>query len=369
MKKILFIAAVSGSLLAGCNSFTVNGTIEGVTEGNAYLIAYNDEQGWSDTLATAAVSTEGKFALKGKTEGVRLSIICVDGKNNRFPFLLEKGTFTATIAATPANAEGVQIKRKFIANIDGGNVQQVYKQFDALMQETDLRRQELQVAYFSATDSVRRDSIEQLFYDHQKVFEARSLEIIKANPDSYATAFHLYNNVVQGLDVEAMKEKFDLLGAKGKATEFGKLIEKQIQSMENVAVGRVAPNFTLATPEGDSLSLHGVAAKVKLIDFWASWCGPCRAENPNVLAAYAEYQPKGLEIVGVSLDADRDAWLEAVAEDQLTWKQCFDPTGNAARLYGVSAIPHTILLNEKNEIIAKNLRGDALKEKLSELLD
>ncbi|MDR0766417.1 MAG: AhpC/TSA family protein [Odoribacteraceae bacterium] len=368
MKKILFITAVSCSLLAGCNSFTINGTIEGVTEGNAYLVAYNEPR-TGDTIAVAPISAKGKFSLTGKIKDIQLSAIRVDGKTDIFPLLLEKGTYTATITTPLANGERTRPGNSLVANIEGGAVQQVYKQFNDIMQELSFKYQGLQTAYFSTTDPTRKDSIERLFYEYQKEFETRELDLVKANPDSYATAFHLYNYAIQGLSVDDIKEKYDLLGAKGKTTKYGKQIEEQIQLMENVSVGRSAPDFKLVTPGEDSLSLHGVNAKLKLIDFWASWCGPCRAENPNVLEAYATYQPKGLEIIGISLDTDRKAWLKAVTEDQLPWKHCFDPTGKVAKLYGVSTIPHTILLDENNKIIAKNLRGDALKEKLSELLD
>jgi peroxiredoxin len=370
MKRILLIAAVSGSLLTGCNSsnFTVTGTIEGVTDGKVYLIGFNETNRGGDTLAVAPVSTEGKFTLTGKVEGVQLSTLSIEGKNSRFPFLLEKGDYTATITNAPANEEGLQIQTSLFADIKGGALQEVFKQFNALQQEINHKRQELQIAYFSTPDTIQKDSIEQLFIAYQKAAEDRELEIIKANPDSYATAFQLYNTT-QGLNLEAIKEKYNLLGEKGKATKYGKMIEEHIQSLENVAVGQTAPDFQVATPEGETLSLYGVEAKVKLIDFWASWCGPCRGENPNVVAAYAEYHPKGLEIIGVSLDTDKDAWLKAVADDQLTWKHGFDPKGDVATIYAVTAIPHTLLLDKNNKIIAKNLRGNALKEKLAELLD
>jgi thiol-disulfide isomerase/thioredoxin len=302
---------------------------------------------------------------------LQLAVIRVDGKNNYiFPFLLEKGKYTATITRPAANEDGAKAKNSFlVANIGGESEQRIYNYFNLIRQEANIKQQELQSAYFSAEEPARKDSIHQLFMDYQKTVEERELALVKANPDAYATAFHLYNNVIQGLGIEAMKEKYDLLGEKGKASRYGKKIEEQIQLLENVAVGRIAPGFKLAAPDGDSLSLHGVSAKVKIIDFWASWCGPCRAENPKVLEIYAEYQPKGLEIIGVSLDTDRDAWLKAIADDQLTWKQCFDPTGNIATRYGVAAIPHTFLLDENNKIIDKNLNSHSLKQRLSGLLD
>jgi peroxiredoxin len=365
MKKVLFIAAVSGSLFMGCNShnFTVNGTVEGASDGKAYLIAFNETQGGIDTLATASI-TSGKFTLKGNVEEPRFANIIIEKKN--FPLLLEKSVFTATITY-PTNEGGTPATP--VAEIKGGEGQEVYKLFNEIQQEFSLKVMELQMALATATDAVERDSIEQLFIECQENVMAKEMEIIKANPDAYATAFQVYNRALGIEDAEGMKEMYNLLGEKGKATKYGKLIEEQIQQMERVAIGQIAPDFKVVTPAGDSISLYGIEAKVKLIDFWASWCAPCRAENPNVVKAYAEYQSKGLEIIGVSLDSERENWLDAIEVDGLTWKHGIDQTGATAMLYGVVGIPHTLLLDQNNRILDKNLRGDELKAKLAELLD
>ncbi len=117
--------------------------------------------------------------------------------------------------------------------------------------------------------------------------------------------------------------------------------------------------------------MHSIKAKVKVIDFWASWCGPCRGENPNVVAMYKKYHPKGLEILSVSLDNNKEAWLQAIKDDKLTWNHVSDLKGwdcEAAKLYAVNGIPHLVVLDANNVIVAKDLRGDALKAKVAELL-
>ncbi|MBD3863766.1 peroxiredoxin family protein [Olleya marilimosa] len=138
-------------------------------------------------------------------------------------------------------------------------------------------------------------------------------------------------------------------------------------------IGDYAPTFTATTPDGKDLSLNDVDAKVIVLDFWASWCGPCRRENPNVVKMYNQYHDKGLEIVGISLDkqGQKDRWLKAIAQDKLTWKHVSNLEGwqePIALAYGVRSIPATYILDGEGKIIAKNLRGKALEDKIAEIL-
>ena len=122
------------------------------------------------------------------------------------------------------------------------------------------------------------------------------------------------------------------------------------------------------TAEGDTVSLYAVKAKLKLVDFWASWCNPCRAEMPNVKKVYKKYHEKGLEIIGVSIDPKPQDWLKALQDENLPWPNIIDPEGKIAAYFLVQAIPHTILLDENNKILAKNLRGKELEKKIAALL-
>ena len=149
-------------------------------------------------------------------------------------------------------------------------------------------------------------------------------------------------------------------------------LKKEVSLLSNLMVGGTAPDFSQETPEGEPLRLSDLRGKVVLIDFWASWCGPCRAENPNVVKVYEKYREKGFEILGVSLDNKRDRWLKAIKADELTWPQVSDLKGwqnEVAQAYGVHSIPQTILLDPEGKIIARNLRGQRLEQKLAELFD
>ena len=149
-------------------------------------------------------------------------------------------------------------------------------------------------------------------------------------------------------------------------------LQAQIAQMKSFVVGGQAPDFTQSTPEGGEMSLSDLRGKIVLVDFWASWCGPCRRENPNVVRMYNKYKDKGFDILGVSLDKTHDRWLQAIEQDGLTWHHVSDLKGwsnEVAQSYGVRSIPHTILVDQEGRILARNLRGEALERKLEELFD
>jgi peroxiredoxin len=151
-----------------------------------------------------------------------------------------------------------------------------------------------------------------------------------------------------------------------------KNLKERILTMKTVAVGQKAPDFTLNDPEGKPISLSSkFGPKLLLVDFWASWCGPCRQENPNVVKVYNQFHKKGFDIVGVSLDHEKADWVKAIKDDKLTWTHISDLqywNSAAAKLYAVYGIPANFLLDEKGTIIGKNLRGDDLYKKVDETL-
>ncbi len=159
---------------------------------------------------------------------------------------------------------------------------------------------------------------------------------------------------------------------KEKEPQVAASLEAGIEKERSFMIGGVAPDFSQTAPDGTEVSLSDLRGKVVLIDFWASWCGPCRRENPNVVRLYEKYKDKGFEILGVSLDRNRDKWLQAIDQDGLEWLHVSDLKGwqnQVAKQYSVSSIPKTLLISEEGKIIAKNLRGQRLANKLAELLD
>jgi peroxiredoxin len=156
----------------------------------------------------------------------------------------------------------------------------------------------------------------------------------------------------------------------GENTQIAAFLSNKIKSMASFTVGGEAPDFAQNSPEGESISLSSLRGKVVLVDFWASWCGPCRKENPHVKKLYSQYKDKGFDILGVSLDKTKSRWTAAIAADGLPWHHVSDLKGwknEVAVQYGVTSIPQTVLVDKEGRIIARNLRGPALDKKLAEL--
>ena len=150
-----------------------------------------------------------------------------------------------------------------------------------------------------------------------------------------------------------------------------KSFHEGVTAQNKLAFGTPAPEISMKTPEGKSLSLSSLKGKVVLIDFWASWCGPCRAENPNVVAAYHKYKSKGFDVFSVSLDKDSEKWKQAIQKDHLEWTSHVSDLmawqSPVVQLYNFNAIPTNVLIDKKGNIVAKNLRGDELEKKLQEI--
>ena len=201
---------------------------------------------------------------------------------------------------------------------------------------------------------------------------AAMLNFAKAKPASFIPFFILEFNVVQEPTIELLTAAKEAAVKANPDSKYTQRIVQRFNEEARLMIGGIAPEINLAQPEGGNLSLSSLRGKYVLIDFWASWCGPCRKENPNNVAMYNKYKDKGFEIYGVSLDQDPLRWKKAIEADGLTWKHVSDLKGwssSAGQMYNIKSIPATVLVDPAGKIIAKGLRGEELEAKLAEIFN
>jgi peroxiredoxin len=208
------------------------------------------------------------------------------------------------------------------------------------------------------------DSVLDASQDNKKTFIK---EFIANNGDKYISPYITYRNTYQ-FELGELESLFSAFSESVKHSPFVPYIEEHINTMRRVRVGQIYVTFSMRNSEEELVPISSfIGDNYVLLDFWASWCGPCRVENPNLVATYNRFKDKGFEIIGISFDTNKENWLQAVKDDGLTWPQLSDLKGwnNAAgKLYGIRSIPANVLLDKEGYIIAKNLRGQELDEKL-----
>ena len=365
MKNFFLFAISTLVLMASCQpkvkGFKLTGKLDGAA-GKALVISMFDKTGLN-VLDTIAIDKDVVDYSKELKEPV-LVLIGEAGTRNSVSFFAENVDYT--INGTLDNIKD--------ASITGGAGYAVYKSVSDANKELNIKTAELKKSYDKAGEAGDTEKQKAIFEEHKEMqtqFTDMQKEVAKANPASPVAAL-IVSNVYGHSPVEQMKEGLALLDQSLATSTYYQKLSEKIAQLEAVAIGQIAPDFTMNDTEGNPVSLSSFKGKYLLVDFWASWCGPCRHENPHVVELYAEFKDKGFDILGVSLDKKKDAWLKAIQDDKLTWNHVSDLKGwanKAAKLYAVSGIPHTVLLDKEGRIIAKNLRGDKLRNKVAELLD
>lgn len=371
MKKIVFIITTALFAIA-CNNlkdneFLISGTANGVENGKKVFIEVQTETG--SLAKDTAVVKDGKFELKGITDGIDIGFVRIENEEINLPIILEEGKIEINIVKDSIHKStlgGTPNNEKF--NTFNLETKAISKKVAKFEKDNGPAMQKAQMSKDTVT-------INRLMKEHKKFQEEMNVyskNFIKDNPDAFLSVLLLENFLMrQYLTPEEVKTYFAGLDKKVTETKSGKKIKTALDAMFAIVIGKPAPDFSAPSPEGKTISLKESLGKVTIIDFWASWCGPCRAENPNVVALYNEFHAQGLNIIGVSLDKDATKWKEAIAKDGLTWahvsnlKFWEDPI---AKQYNVQSIPATFILDAKGVIVAKDLRGDELKAKVKELL-
>jgi thiol-disulfide isomerase/thioredoxin len=225
--------------------------------------------------------------------------------------------------------------------------------------------------YYSAS-VVEGSESQNLFEIYKKTKDVEISKFITEHPKSIVSSYVLYRNWSYRLSPEEITKNIALLDKSQQNSTYVKELKELVTVLNGLAVGKKAPDFTAPNPEGKPVRFSENLKGYTLVDFWASWCAPCRKENPNIVAAYKEYHDKGFNIVGISLDKKKENWIKGIQEDNLNWLQVSELTywnSTIAKLYGVRAIPGNYLVDSKGIIVARNLRGEELQTTLKALLD
>ncbi|MFD2244802.1 TlpA disulfide reductase family protein [Pontibacter ruber] len=369
MKYNKFAAlAFSVALLAGCQgnksasngeTYTIQGKLQNATPGKIYLFELGEQQ--FVARDTAEITQEGSFKFEGKVSEPTLYRVGLDQQNGMMLVLDKNDNIKVEADAKDLNGT---------VKIQGSEDSELFQQLNKLVTESRQKEQELGQKFNQAMSEGKTqeaEAIRQEYMNMQKDLK----KFLAQHPESVVSAFGTLNLINPQTDFAFADSMANLYAAKLPNSKYTTALNERLKGFRTTAVGAVAPDISLPTPDGGSVALSSLRGKYVLIDFWASWCGPCRKENPNVVRMYNEYKDKGFEIFGVSLDQSKEKWVKAIADDKLTWPHVSDLKGwesAAAQLYGVDAIPQTILLDKEGKIIAKNLRGAELEAKLASLL-
>lgn len=375
MKKIVVLLFAAAAFIScnnlGENEFVIKGTVDGIENGKLAILETQDETGMGLKATDSAIIKDGKFEFKGTTTEPELRFIQVETVQGKAVFILENGEINMKIYKDSVNKTEIGGTFNNDQFSKYNNEQGAIQKKIAAFRKDNMEKMQTAI---QSNDTVTVNTLKNGFTKLQEELNLYNSNFAEKNPKAFISVLMLENMFYQpNADVEKIKKIYTNLDKSVQETKPGKKIGEMIANHNAAEVGKAAPEFSAPNPEGKMVSLKESLGKVTIIDFWASWCGPCRKENPNVVALYAEFHDKGLNIIGVSLDKEGDAqkWKEAIAADKLTWTQVSnlqywnDPI---AKKYNVQSIPATYLLDATGKIVAKDLRGEELKAKVQELL-
>jgi peroxiredoxin len=368
MKKLVFMFVIA-ALMASCKTkephYVVKGKISGADSTTFFL---QKREAGKFVKIDSAVVLKGEFTMTGGKVDYP-DMVYLMAKNSRMgkSFYLENAEITIT----------GKLDSLYLAKVTGSKTQSEFDSLQASMKPVNNKYRDLYSVYQEAEkagNKAKTDSIDKVFDILQKEMTQIEKDFVRNNPKSYVGP-SIVRNLSYDLDASELESMLTAMDTSVTKTQTAKDLLAKVAVMKTVAVGQKAPDFTLNDPEDKPVSLYSKIGKSKLllVDFWASWCGPCRQENPNVVKVWKEFNKMGFDVFGVSLDrpGDKAKWVEAIKNDKLTWTHVSDLQFwdcAAAKQYAVGAIPANFLIDETGTIIGRNLRGEELYNKVKEIL-
>lgn len=387
MKKYILFFAVAG-MIVSCNQlaeneFEITGKIDKSLDGKNVILEKQGGMMGFVPVDTAKIEN-GKFIFKGTVTDPALHVLNVDGMVGKTEIILEHGEINLDV-----DKDSI-FKTKRGGTFNNEKLDEYYTGINTMrreMMDFQKKNKDAMMKAYQSNDTVAMNKLNKKYSELSKKMQENAVDFVEKNPKAYISILLIKQMVaMQAKPIAELKKYYDKLDADLKKTKEAKELLELInnngmpapmapQSQEGKAAaqpGKQAAGFNAPNPDGKNVTLKESLGKVTIVDFWASWCGPCRKENPNVVALYNRYHAKGLNIIGVSLDDNKESWKKAIAADNLAWthvsnlKKWDEPI---AKLYSVESIPATFILDAKGNIVAENLRGAELEAKVKTLLE
>lgn len=350
---LLFPFAISAQ-----EKFSISGNIQGLPDGSSVSISNPNIP--TDTLARTNVK-QGAFELTGKIDEPNLYQLNFDGIQKKS--ILFIGNDNVKVNGSTEALQDIVVSGSAVHD----DFERFKKTFNPLFQELTSLGQQMQIAASISKD----DSLSTAYKNHLEKIKNAVDNFVRERPASPVAPFVVLVTSELEQDVPTLERRYNALDKKVQSGFYGNIVKQQIDNNKAGALGSIAPDFSQADVDGKQVALSSYKGKYVLIDFWASWCRPCREENPNVVKAYNKYKDRNFTVLGISLDKDRAPWLKAIKDDKLDWTQLSDLkfwNNEVAAKYKIQSIPQNFLIDPSGKIIAKNLRGRDLDKQLSELI-
>lgn len=372
---LFFTVLAPVAVFAQKTSFSITGQLGKLDKPAKVYIDYSDTNGQGKEDSASVVN--GVFTFKGEVSGQTGARMALDHEGKGKPFSIYSPG--ADVIYFYFGPEQIKVKSRdslSTATFTGSKIYAEHAAYNktiggSIMEVTAIYHKE----YAEASPEDKKDpefmaAINAKQVELRKQRGLKMIEFVKANPNSYFSLVSLSEVAGTYADLATVQTLLSSLNKNLLKLDMAKELEQRIAAEKLTAVGKPAPAFTQNDVNNKPLSLADLKGKIVLLDFWASWCSPCRAENPNMLKQYKIYKDKGFEILSISLDSKKEPWIEAIEQDGLPWLHVSDLKGWAnavGRLYGVRGVPACYLIDRDGKIIADNVRGEKLNEKLAEI--